>query len=69
MARERNILMSLKEYKPGSTFTAVIGHIVAESSPAWSEPLRAKAGSPNVIFFVLGAGDISFLDPNLVLFI
>jgi arylsulfatase len=35
---------------------------VAESEPAWPEPLRAKEGSPNVIFFVLddvGYGQMS----------
>jgi len=54
--------MSLKEYKPGSTFPGVIGRTVAESSPAWPEPLRAKEGSPNIIFFVLddvGYGQMS----------
>ena len=52
--------MSLKEYKHGDAFAGVIGRTVAESSPAWPEPNRAKAGSPNVIFFVLddvGYGD------------
>jgi arylsulfatase A-like enzyme len=54
--------MSLKEYKPGSTFPGVIGRTVSESSPAWPEPNRAKEGSPNVIFFVLddvGYGQMS----------
>ena len=54
--------MSLVEYEPGSTFPGVIGRTVAESSPAWPKPLRAKEGSPNVIFFVLddvGYGQMS----------
>ncbi|MGB7116069.1 MAG: arylsulfatase [Anaerolineales bacterium] len=54
--------MSLKEYKPGTTFPGLIGRTIAESSPAWPEPNRAKAGSPNVIFFVLddvGYGQMS----------
>ena len=54
--------MSLKEYEPGTNFPGVIGRTVAESSPAWPEPLRAKEGSPNVIFFVLddvGYGQMS----------
>ena len=54
--------MSLVEYEPGTTFPAVIGRTVAESSPAWPKPLRAKEGSPNVIFFVLddvGYGQMS----------
>ncbi len=54
--------MALKEYKPGSTFPGVIGRTVAESEPAWPQPVRAKEGSPNVIFFVLddvGYGQMS----------
>ena len=45
--------MPLKEYEPGTSFPGVIGRTVAESSPAWPKPLRAKEGSPNVIFIVL----------------
>ncbi|MGD0231073.1 MAG: arylsulfatase [Syntrophorhabdales bacterium] len=44
--------MSLKEYKPGTTFTGVIGRTFDVSSPAWPEPLRAKEGAPNVLFIV-----------------
>ena len=44
--------MSLKEYKPGSAFTGVIGRTFDVSSPAWPEPLRATKGSPNVLFIV-----------------
>jgi len=54
--------MPLKEYEPGTTFPGVIGRTVAESSPAWPKPLRAKEGAPNVIFFVLddvGYGQMS----------
>ena len=54
--------MALKEYQPGTTFPGVVGRTVAESSPAWPEPNRAKEGSPNVIFIVLdddGYGQMS----------
>ncbi|MFV1858589.1 MAG: arylsulfatase [Anaerolineales bacterium] len=54
--------MPIVEYEPGTTFPGVIGRTVAESSPAWPKPLRAKEGSPNVIFFVLddvGYGQMS----------
>jgi arylsulfatase len=44
--------MALKEYKPGSAFSGVIGRTFDQSSPAWPEPLRAKEGAPNVIFIV-----------------
>ena len=44
--------MALKEYKPGTAFTGVIGRTFDKSSPAWPEPLRAKDGAPNVIFIV-----------------
>ena len=45
--------MSLKEYKPGTAFTGVIGRTFDKSEPAWPEPLRAKEGAPNVLFIVL----------------
>jgi arylsulfatase A-like enzyme len=54
--------MTLKEYKPGTTFPGVIGRTVSESAPAWPQPLRAKKGAPNVIFFILddvGYGQMS----------
>ena len=54
--------MTLTEYKPGAAFPGVIGRTVSESSPAWPEPLRAEAGSPNIIFLVLddvGYGQMS----------
>jgi arylsulfatase A-like enzyme len=44
--------VTLKEYKPGTAFTGVIGRTFDVSSPAWPEPLRAKAGAPNVLFIV-----------------
>jgi arylsulfatase len=44
--------MSLREYKPGTTFPGVIGRTVDKSSPAWPEPLRAKENTPNVLFIV-----------------
>src|SRR5579864_772271 len=45
--------MALTEYEPGTTFPGVIGRTTEESSPAWPRPLRAAAGSPNVLFIVL----------------
>jgi arylsulfatase A-like enzyme len=44
--------MALKEYKPGSAFSGVIGRTFDVSSPAWPEPLRAREGAPNVLFIV-----------------
>ena len=44
--------MPLKEYKPGTAFTGVIGRTVDVSQPAWPQPLRAKEGAPNVLFIV-----------------
>ena len=45
--------MPLEEYEPGTAFPGVIGRTTDESSPAWPRPLRAAAGSPNVLFVVL----------------
>ena len=45
--------MAIKEYEPGTAFSGVMGRTVGESSPAWPRPLRAKSGSPNVLFIVL----------------
>jgi arylsulfatase A-like enzyme len=50
--------MPLKEYKPGTAFTGVIGRTFDVSSPAWPQPLRAKEGAPNVLFIVLD--DVGF---------
>jgi arylsulfatase A-like enzyme len=44
--------MALKEYKSGTAFNGVIGRTFDVSSPAWPEPVRAKEGSPNVLFIV-----------------
>jgi len=44
--------MTLKEYKPGTAFSGVIGRTFDVSSPAWPEPLRAREGAPNVLFIV-----------------
>ncbi len=43
----------MKEYRPGSAFTGVVGRTVEESAPAWPEPNRARDGAPNVLFIVL----------------
>ena len=43
----------LKEYRPGTTFPGRMGRTIGESSPAWPAPVRAKPGSPNVLFIVL----------------
>jgi arylsulfatase len=45
--------MALSEYPPGTAFPGVIGRTTDESSPAWPRPLRAAAGSPNVLVIVL----------------
>jgi arylsulfatase len=45
--------MPLKEYKPGTAFTGVVGRTYDQSEPAWPEPPRAKEGAPNVLFIVL----------------
>jgi arylsulfatase A-like enzyme len=45
--------MALKEYEPGTAFPGVIGRTVGESQPAWPRPLRARPGSPNVLYIVL----------------
>lgn len=45
--------MPMKEYPAGSAFPGVIGRTFAESEPAWPEPLRARKGSPNVLYIVL----------------
>jgi arylsulfatase A-like enzyme len=45
--------MALKEYKAGTTFPGRMGRTIGESEPAWPAPLRAKAGTPNVLFIVI----------------
>ena len=52
--KARETKMELKEYKPGERFPGVVGRTVDQSSPAWPEPLRARKGAPNVLFFGLG---------------
>lgn len=43
----------LVEYPPGTAFPGVIGRSFDVSTPAWPEPLRARAGIPNVLYIVL----------------
>jgi arylsulfatase len=50
--------MALREYKPGTAFSGVIGRTIAESTPAWPAPERAKLGAPNVFFIILD--DVGF---------
>lgn len=45
--------MALEEYKPGTTFTGVIGRTPEQSRPAWPQPVRARKGIANVLFIVL----------------
>jgi arylsulfatase len=45
--------MPIIEYDPATTFPGVIGRTAEESIPAWPAPVRAKKGSPNVLFIVL----------------
>jgi len=44
-------VMPLKEYKPGSAFSGVIGRTFDQSEPARPAPRRAKP-APNVLFIV-----------------
>jgi arylsulfatase A-like enzyme len=63
MARKEGPKMAeIVEYRPGTPFPGVMGGTLDESSPAWPEPVRAKEGAPNIIFFVLddvGYGQLS----------
>ena len=45
--------MTLKEYKPGTTFNGVVGRTFDTSKQAWPEPKRARTDAPNVLFIVL----------------
>jgi arylsulfatase len=45
--------MGLKEYKQGQAFSGVIGRTFDVSEPAWPAPIRAREGTPNVLFIVL----------------
>jgi len=38
--------MALPEYKPGTAFPGAIAGTADESSPAWSQPVRAVPGAP-----------------------
>ena len=54
--------MAVVEYEQGTTFPGKIGLTAEESEPAWPEPIRAKEGAPNILFFVLddvGYGQLS----------
>ena len=54
--------MAVVEYQQGTRFPGKIGRTVPESSPAWPQPIRAKDGAPNVLFFILddvGYGQLS----------
>src|SRR6185312_2255890 len=50
--------MAITEYPTGAAFPGVIGRTTDESIPAWPQPVRAKPGSPNVLFIVLD--DVGF---------
>jgi hypothetical protein len=45
--------MALKEYKPATTFPGCMGRTIGESDPAWPLSVRAKEGTPNVLFIVV----------------
>ena len=45
--------MSIREYKQGTAFPGILGRTIAESTPAWPLPERAKPGAPNVLFIIL----------------
>ena len=45
--------MPSNEYPSGALFPGVIGRTADESTPAWPPPVRAREGSPNVLFIVL----------------
>lgn len=50
------------EYTPGEEFPGTIGRTLETSTPAWPAPLRAQAGSPNVMVVVwddVGFGQFS----------
>jgi arylsulfatase len=42
--------MSLKEYKPGTAFSGVIGRTFDTSEPVWPEPNRAKEAAKQLRF-------------------
>lgn len=52
--------MSLKEYRPGTTFNGRMGRTVSESEPAWPTPLRsAKGGRLHYVHNYVGAQEFS----------
>lgn len=48
----------LREYPAGAAFGGEIARTADESTPAWPAPVRAKQGTPNVLFIVLD--DVGF---------
>jgi len=50
--------MGFTEYRPGTAFTGAVHRTFDRSTPAWPQPLRAREGSPNVMFVVLD--DVGF---------
>ena len=45
--------MALKEYKPGTAFSGVIGRNVRCVQSGMAAAVAAKEGAPNVLFIVL----------------
>jgi arylsulfatase len=45
--------MPFKEYDPVPRFPVSSGRTIGESQPAWPRPIRAKPGTPNVLYIVL----------------
>ena len=45
--------MAVTEYPQGTKFPGKIGRSAEESSPAWPQPIRAREGAPNVLYFIL----------------
>ena len=50
----------LKSADPATGFAGKMGKTLAQSQPHWDPPVRAKAGSPNVIIILLD--DLGFSD-------
>jgi hypothetical protein len=44
---------AIVEYAPGAAFPGVIGRTFDVSTPAWPEPVRPAADTPNVLFIVI----------------
>lgn len=45
--------MAIEEYDPVTAFPGIVARTIGESIPAWPQPMRAKPGSPNVLYIVL----------------